>query len=147
MRTAAFLACLVLAFALPALAEDPPTAKMEPSSPAMSPAQNPSAPEVLGLPPVAKPLPAEPRTCTAEWFCGDVWIMCNGNMSCTVNWYAGAVTCDGVETICPNRCQATRGCKCGTISCWSHDGDCSSGCCPGFVNCDGDIFTCTEACS
>jgi hypothetical protein len=147
MKTVVVAMCLLLVLAVPALAEVSPAEKEALFTPAAQPPEGPRSTAGLEMPPVAGPLPWLPRTCTAEWYCGDVTVMCTGNSTCTVNWYAGGVICDGVETPCPNRCQATRGCKCGTIECWSHDGDCSSGCCPGFVNCDGDIFTCTEACS
>src|ERR1700730_3831354 len=100
----------------------------------------------IAMPAPAEPLPWEPRTCSATFDCQDGNIItCSGNSSCTVNSFMGGVTCDGVEPPCPNRCQATRGCRCGTISCWSPSGHCQSG--SNFINCDGDVLTCAEACS
>lgn len=102
--------------------------------------------ELPGWTPI--PSPVEMTGCTASLNCQDGNVVqCSGSIQCYVNAYSWSVKCDGVETPCPNRCQANRGCKCGTITCWSPSGNCSSGCCPGFIDCDGSVLTCTEACS
>jgi hypothetical protein len=74
---------------------------------------------------VGTPAPS-PRSCTVSRACGDGnTVMCTGNSSCVYS--TKGVSCDGVETACPNYCRMTWSCQpeCNFIH-WCHSlkGDC-----------------------
>lgn len=86
------------------------------------------------IPGAGDPAPQQ-RTCNISRACGDGnTVACTGNYSCA-NSQRG-VTCDGVETACPNYCSmgwTCQDCPSYAFFCWSLKGDC------GVTNtgCDG----------
>ena len=87
------------------------------------------------------------QLCTVTRECGDgTQASCTGRFNCGAT--ARGVTCDGVETRCPNYCDISLTCQCPhgwfSLFCFSLKGDCqqtSNG-----IACDGLERTCESSC-
>ena len=115
------------------------------ASPALVAASAPLAAPVAtdlesGAPLFGTPAPTF-MSCSISRACGDGnTAACTGNSSC-VNSLRG-VSCDGVETACPNFCTISLNCPRGVLTCASLAGACTTT--PNGIACNGHEHVCKQ---